>query len=98
MRFQQTVLPGETCLYSRQISHVKPLDGVRAVRDGNFRASPSQFTHLEYVERNLKTQNELPLPHGLLDFPAGVVGLELLSLIVQLAPLADTQFDLHKPA
>ena len=46
-------------MYSRQISHVKPLDHWRAVLDRNFRASPLQIAQLEFVERNLNPENVL---------------------------------------
>jgi hypothetical protein len=49
IRFLQTVLSGETCLYSRQISHVKPLDGGGADPYCNFYAPPLQIAHLSLV-------------------------------------------------
>ena len=97
-RLLVTALTDETCLYSRQISHVKPLDGVV----GRLGEHLSRLTRADCptrrIPRKINDKRELPLSHRLLDLPPGIVTFQLLSLIVELSPLADAQLNLHKPA
>jgi len=86
----------ETRLYSRQISHVKPLREAVADSHSNAKNSPSQLTQTGYPDCKASVVNRLPLLHRLLYFPPGVIRLELLALVVKLASFSHAELDLHE--